>query len=422
MNIKLEYKGIEQSKIESYQSLVLENHKLLNEKTGKGSDFLGWLDYKSSLDEQLLGSIKEIGEEIRDKADVLLVLGIGGSYLGAKAFISSMENYFDKSDSLEIIYAGNQLNSEYLVELLDYIEGKSVYVNVISKSGTTIETAIAFRILRKYLEERFPEDADRRIIATTDVEKGALRKLSDIKGYRTLPVPDDIGGRYSIFTSVGLLPIAAAGIDIDEVVEGLKAAIADFDNENLSENTAYQYAVIRNILYSEGKKIELFVNHHPKLVYLSEWFKQLFGESEGKDGKGIFPASVLFSTDLHSLGQIIQEGERTLFETFLNIEKPKNDIAIEEDENNYDGLNEISKFSVDDIDKIMLKATKEAHLEGNVPYIDLKVKQIDAYNLTYLMYFFMKACAMGGYLLEVNPFNQPGVEAYKSKMKALLKK
>ncbi|MCK5762764.1 MAG: glucose-6-phosphate isomerase, partial [Clostridiales bacterium] len=367
-------------------------------------------------------NIKEIGEEIRDKADVLLVLGIGGSYLGAKAFISSMKNYFDKSDSLEIIYAGNQLNSEYLVELLDYIEGKSVYVNVISKSGTTIETAIAFRILRKYLEERFPEDADRRIIATTDIEKGALRKLSDIKGYRTLPVPDDIGGRYSIFTSVGLLPIAAAGIDIDEVVKGLKAAIVDFDNENLLENTAYQYAVIRNIFYSEGKKIELFVNHHPKLVYLSEWFKQLFGESEGKDGKGIFPASVLFSTDLHSLGQIIQEGERTLFETFLNIEKPKKDIAVEEDENNYDGLNEISKFSVDDIDKIMLKATKEAHFEGNVPYIDLKIKNIDAFNLTYLMYFFMKACAMGGYLLDVNPFNQPGVEAYKSKMKALLKK
>lgn len=421
MNIKLKFEGIGDDSLDLYNKEVLAAHEALNQYNGAGSDFLGWLRYESAFDRETLDQIKKVSKEISSQADVLLVLGIGGSYLGASAFISALSHYF-KNNPVEIIFAGNDLDGEYLSELLSYIKGKSVYVNVISKSGTTLETALAFRTIKKYMRDNFEEDFSQRIIATTDASAGTLRKYADEHKMRSFVIPNDIGGRYSVFTPAGLLPMAVAGIDIDEVLEGLKTSIDDFNKVSIDENPAYQYALIRQYLYSKNKKIEIFVNHKKKLRGLAEWFKQLFGESEGKEGKGIYPSSAIFSTDLHSLGQMIQEGERSIFETFLIVKESASQLIINEDAENPEKLNDLANRSFDDIDHVMLNAVKKAHLSGDVPCISIEIESLNAFNLAYLMYFFMKTCAMSGYLQKVNPFDQPGVEAYKTNMREFMKK
>ncbi len=421
MNIKLNFEGIGDYSHDSYNNEVFAAHESLNQHNGAGSDFLGWLRYEAAFDRGTLDQIKKVSKEISSQADVLLVLGIGGSYLGASAFISALSRYFERSP-VEIIFAGNDLDGEYLSELLSYIKGKSVYVNVISKSGTTLETALAFRTIKKYMRDNFEEDFSQRIIATTDSSEGTLRKYADEHKMRSFVIPNDIGGRYSVFTPAGLLPMAVAGINIDEVMEGLKTSIDDFNKVSIDENPAYQYALIRQYLYSKNKKIEIFVNHKKKLRGLAEWFKQLFGESEGKEGKGIYPSSAIFSTDLHSLGQMIQEGERNIFETFLIVKESATQLIINEDAENPEKLNDLSNRSYDDIDHVMLNAVKKAHLSGDVPCISIEIESLNAFNLAYLMYFFMKACAMSGYLQKVNPFDQPGVEAYKTNMREFMKK
>jgi glucose-6-phosphate isomerase len=356
------------------------------------------------------------------------VAGIGGSYLGARAAIEMLGHTFynelpkEKRKGPKIYFTGHNISSVYISELLENIKGEDVSVNVVSKSGTTTETALAFRILRDFMEEKYGDKARDRIYATTDKSKGALKTLADNEGYESFVIPDNIGGRYSVLTPVGLLPIAAAGIDIDDIMEGALEAFKDLSNKNLEENEAYIYAVVRNILYERDKTIEIMVNYEPRLLYFGEWFKQLFGESEGKDGKGIFPASLNFTTDLHSMGQYIQEGRKNIFETVLNIEKPKKDIKVREDKDNLDGLNYLSGKTLDYINKKAMEGTMKAHVDGGVPNIIIDVPDINAYYLGYMFYFYEKVCGMSGYLLGVNPFNQPGVEAYKKNMFELLGK
>lgn len=407
---------------------VLSAEKFLNEKTGLGADFLGWLSLPITYDKNEVKKIKECAEKIKKNSDVLLVVGIGGSYLGAKAAIDflshTFHNQLPKEVRLgtEILYVGNNMSSTYLKHILDIIKEKDFSINVISKSGTTTEPAIAFRILKKELEKRYGKDeAKKRIYATTDKSRGALKKLSDTENYETFVIPDDIGGRFSVLTAVGLLPIACAGLDIDELLAGAKKAYDDC-NLPFEHNDCYKYAAIRNILYKKGKNIELLVNYEPRLHYLSEWWKQLYGESEGKNGKGIFPASVDFSTDLHSLGQYIQEGRRELFETVILIDEENSDIVIEKDDDNLDGLNYLAGKTLDFVNKKASAGTLIAHVDGGVPNLLITLSKATPYNLGYLFYFFEKACAVSGYILGVNPFNQPGVEAYKINMFALLGK
>ena len=360
---------------------------------------------------------------------VLVVIGIGGSYLGARAAIEclghSFRNNLNKEErkTPEIYFAGNNISSTYLIDLLDVIKDKDVSLNVISKSGTTTEPAIAFRVLKEFLENKYGKDeAAKRIYATTDAKKGALKQVSDEEGYETFVIPDDVGGRFSVLTPVGLLPIAVAGIDIDAIMTGANDARVDFNNSNLEENDCYQYAVVRNILHKKGKDIELLVNYEPSLHYLSEWWKQLYGESEGKDQKGLFPASVDFSTDLHSMGQYVQDGKRILFETVLNVEKPRRVLNLKEEANDLDGLNYLSGKTLDFVNEKAFQGTLLAHTDGQVPNLLINIPTLDEYNFGYLVYFFEKACGISGYLLGVNPFNQPGVEAYKKNMFALLGK
>jgi glucose-6-phosphate isomerase len=420
MKLSFNAYGIDNQLIYKYSDKVIKAHEQLNDGTGRGHEFLGWLSYESSFDQFLIDGIKLVATEIREKADVLLVLGIGGSYLGAKAVLEALGGSF-KTAGVEVIFAGHHLNGEYMLELLEYVKTKSVYVNVISKSGTTLETALAFRMVKSMMKEKYPDDFNQRIIATTDADKGALRAYADSVGLRTFPIPDEIGGRYSVFTAVGLLPMAASGIEIEEVLMGLKKGIADFNEPILENNPAYYYAAARYVLYRFGKQIELFVTSQPKLTFLGEWLKQLFGESEGKEGKGIFPACAQFSTDLHSLGQWIQDGNRNIFETMVLIEEPEKELKIEFDLENLDGLNHLTGKSFDEMDKIMMRSAMKAHIGGDVPCLNIEIKRLDAFNLAYLMYFFMKACAVSGYLLGVNPFDQPGVEAYKNNMKNMMK-
>ncbi len=414
MKLDLSNSGISEKEILKYKKEVLKVHTNLHEKQGAGSDFLGWVNLK--IDVQELEKIKVAASKIRKQSDVLIVIGIGGSYLGSKAVIDALSHTFNPKN---VIFAGNNMSSDYLNDLLDYIKDKDISLNVISKSGTTIEPALTFKVLREYIEEKYGEGkAKDRIFVTTDKEKGVLKKLADEKGYETFVVPDDIGGRYSVFTAVGLLPIASAGINIDRLLDGVYSAEKKYSS--LENNDCYDYAVARNIMYKKKKKIELLVNYEPKLHYISEWWKQLFGESEGKGEKGIFPASVDNTTDLHSMGQYIQEGERILFETVINIKKPYRDFTLTCEEGSPDALDYLNGKTLNEINHKAMEGTVIAHVNGKVPNIMIEVDKLDEFNLGELLYFFEKACGISGHLLGVNPFNQPGVEAYKKEMFRLL--
>ncbi|MBP3905578.1 MAG: glucose-6-phosphate isomerase [Peptostreptococcaceae bacterium] len=418
-----------QNEIECMEPFVKVAHDMIHNKTGEGNDFLGWVELPKNYDKEEFDRIKIAANKIKNDSDVLLVIGIGGSYLGARAAIEmlghSFRNNLKKEDREypEVYFVGQNISSTYMLDLLDIIKDKDVSINVISKSGTTTEPAIAFRVFKDFLEKKYgKEEASKRIYATTDAKRGALKQLADEEGYETFIIPDDVGGRFSVLTPVGLLPIAACGIDIDAIMTGAKEAMEDFSNPILSENYSYQYAVVRNILHRKGKDIELMVNYEPSLHYVSEWWKQLYGESEGKDNKGIYPASVDFSTDLHSMGQYIQEGKRILFETVINVENAKREIIINEEKVDLDGLNYLAGKTVDFVNKKAFQGTLLAHTDGSVPNLLINLPKIDEYNFGYMVYFFEKACALSGYILGVNPFNQPGVEAYKKNMFALLGK
>ena len=404
-------------------------HHTIHEKTGAGNDYLGWVDLPNEYDQDEFSRIQKAANKIKSDSDILLVIGIGGSYLGARAAIEMLQNSFFNITSKEerkapqVFFVGNNISSTYMHDLIELLKDKDFSINVISKSGTTTEPAIAFRIFRKLLEEKYgAEEAKTRIYATTDKARGALKTVADEKGYETFVIPDDVGGRYSVLTAVGLLPIAAAGLDIEQMMKGAQSALNEFNSSELEDNQAYQYAVVRNVLYSKGKTIEMLVNYEPSLQYFGEWWKQLFGESEGKDQKGIFPSSANFSTDLHSLGQYIQEGRRDLFETVINVESPRHELTIELEDNDSDGLNYLAGKSVDFVNKKAFEGTILAHADGGVPSLVVNLPKLDEYTFGYTVYFFELACAMSGYLLGVNPFDQPGVEAYKKNMFALLGK
>ena len=422
LDISQTKKFIDDALYEEVKKEVVQAHSVLRSKNGAGNDFLGWLDLPVAFDNREFSKIKQAAEKIRKQSQVLLAIGIGGSYLGAKSAIEMLKRYFNQS-GCEVIFVGNQISSTYASQLLDYLKDKDFSINVISKSGTTTEPAIAFRILKDYMEKRYgKEEAKKRIFATTDKAKGALKTLATAEGYETFIVPDDVGGRFSVLTPVGLLPIAASGVDIDEMMDGAKKAYINYMNENVEENDALKYALVRNALYRSGKKIEMLVNYEPKLNYFSEWWKQLYGESEGKDGKGIWITSASFSTDLHSLGQMIQQGERTLFETVINVEEPEENITIEPNDDNLDGLNFLAGKTMDYVNKMAMTGTMIAHVDGGVPNIRISVPNISAYTYGYMVYFFELACGVSAYTLGVNPFNQPGVENYKKNMFALLGK
>lgn len=423
MAIKFDFsKAYDLKELEKYYNKGEENLKKVLNKDSEGSDFLGWVELPKTYPEEELKKIKYAAEEIRKKANYLVVIGIGGSYLGTKAVENSLKDYFEDDEEFKLIYAGNHLSSTYLNELVKFLKDKEYCINVISKSGTTTEPAIAFRILKRELEEKYGEDAKNRIYVTTDREKGALKKLSIQEGYETFVVPDDIGGRFSVISPVGLLPLAAKGVDIDKLLEGFRKGQEFFTIVDAKENKAIQYALIRHLLYEKGKDIEILVNYEPSLTYISAWWKQLFGESEGKDGKAIFPASVDFTTDLHSMGQLIQEGKRNIFETVIEVKNPKEDIEIPFDEQNLDGLNYIAGKTLDYVNKKATEGTRTAHVKGEVPNISIVIDEIDEENLAMLLYFFEISVSISGYLLEVNPFNQPGVEEYKKQMFKLLGK
>lgn len=407
---------------ENVKKEVVEAHKLLRSKKGAGNDFLGWLDLPVSYDKNEFERIKKAAKRIQEQSKVLLAIGIGGSYLGARSAIEMLKRYFNQ-DGVEVIFVGNHISSTYTHQLLDYLKDKDYSINVISKSGTTTEPAIAFRIFKEALEEKYgKEEAKNRIYATTDKARGALKTLADAEGYEEFVVPDDVGGRFSVLTAVGLLPIAASGVDIDQMMQGALDSYNYYKEEDVEKNDALKYALVRNVLYRNGKKIEMLVNYEPKLNYFSEWWKQLYGESEGKDGKGIWITSASFSTDLHSLGQMIQDGERTLFETVINVENPEEDIIIKSDKDNLDGLNFLAGKSMDYVNEMAMSGTMLAHVDGGVPNMRVTIPNISAYTYGYMVYFFELACGVSAYTLGVNPFNQPGVESYKKNMFALLGK
>lgn len=412
--------------IEAIAPEVKKAAQVLESKTGEGNDFLGWLTLPTDYDKEEFARIKKAAAKIKSDSEVLIVIGIGGSYLGARAaieFIKSPNYNVMKKDTPDIYFSGNSISSTALKELVDICDGRDFSINVISKSGTTTEPAVAFRVFREILEKKYgKEGAAGRIYVTTDKEKGTLKSLSDREGYETFVVPDDVGGRYSVLTAVGLLPIAVSGADIDALMSGAKAAQDALTSDDLNENDCYKYAAIRNILYRKGKSAEMLVSYEPSFTMMNEWFKQLFGESEGKDGKGLFPVSAVFSTDLHSLGQYIQEGKRLLFETVVSFEKPKYEITLGTDPENVDGLNFLAGKTMDYVNKKAFQGTILAHNDGGVPNLVLSVPEMNEYELGYLIYFFEKACAVSGYVLGVNPFNQPGVESYKKNMFALLGK
>ena len=400
--------------------------KMLREKTGAGNKFLGWMDLPQNYDKQEFAKIKDAAKRIQADCDAFIVIGIGGSYLGTKAIIEFLSaiNYNEaKLNTPSIYYAGCNISAAYLNELLYICEHKNVCINVISKSGTTTEPAVAFRILRAFLEKKYGvEEANRRIYVTTDKERGTLKAFATQQGYETFVIPDDIGGRFSVLTAVGLLPVAVAGVDVDSLMQGANDARIAYSNPNLYENDAYKYAAMRNILYRKGKHLEILVGYEPFTATLQEWWKQLYGESEGKDGKGIFPSSLIFSTDLHSLGQYIQQGEKMLFETVLSVKDTKSTFTIPYDEANIDGLNFLAGKDINELKQTAMRATQLAHIDGEVPNIHIEIAERNAYCLGYLIYFFELACAMSGYLLGVNPFDQPGVEEYKNNMFAMLGK
>ena len=430
-NIKLDISkaGIEAEKILKEAKNVEKIHTELHKKVGDEGEFLGWLNLPSSYDKKEFARIKKCAEKIRKDSEILLVIGIGGSYLGARAVIESLShtfyNYLNKEQRKypQILFVGNNLSSTYLEDLIDLIGDRDLSVNVISKSGTTTEPAIAFRIFREFLENKYSvKEAKKRIYVTTDSKKGALKQLADKEGYETFIISDNVGGRYSVLTAVGLLPIATSGVDIDKLMAGAKFAEEKYSDKNVKYNDCYKYAVLRNLLNQDKKDIEILSVYEPKLHYFIEWWKQLFGESEGKDGKGIYPSGAEFTTDLHSMGQYIQDGKRNLFETVLSIEKEKNGIKINPDEDNLDGLNYLTGKTLDYVNKKALEATVSAHVEGGVPNIVINMEKLDEETIGHLIYFFELACAMSGKLLGVNPFDQPGVEKYKNNMFKLLGK
>ena len=399
-------------------------HQQLESRSGAGNDFLGWLDLPVNYDKEEFARIKEAAKKIREDSDVLLVAGIGGSYLGARAVVEAVKGLYhnDTEDGLKIYFCGNTISPTYLNDIIKVTKGKRFSINVISKSGTTTETALAFRVLRKLLEDSVgPEEANKRIYATTDRAKGTLKQLADAQGWPTFVVPDDVGGRYSVLTAVGLLPIACAGIDIDALMKGAADAREAYSVCS-KDNDAYRYAMTRNILYRKGKVVETLAAFEPDFTMMNEWYKQLFGESEGKDQKGLMPTSCIFSTDLHSMGQFLQDGSRTMFETYVDIKNTREDFYTEPLEGNFDGLNFLADQNMSVVNRKAMEGTILAHNDGGVPIGVIEVDSLDAYNVGYLIYFFWKACAVSGYLLSVNPFDQPGVESYKKNMFALLGK
>ena len=429
IKLNLKNSGITQKSIMEYKAQVENIHKDLHKRSNEENDFVGWLNLPTNYDKEEFKRIKKAAKKIKKESDILVVIGIGGSYLGARAVIESLTSTFNnmlpakQRKFPQIVYAGNNLSSNYLNELIEYIGDKDFSVNVISKSGTTTEPAIAFRVFREILENKYGIDEARsRIYATTDKAKGALKTLAENEGYEQFVVPDNVGGRYSVLTAVGLLPIAVAGIDIDKLMEGARVAQERYNDPNLKYNECYQYAVVRNILYKLYKNTEILVNYEPKMHYFTEWWKQLFGESEGKDQLGIFPAGVDFTTDLHSMGQYIQEGRRNLFETVIRIEKANSDITIQEEEDNLDGLNYLAGKGLDYVNKKAMEGTIEAHVSGDVPNVVIELPKLTEETIGHLIFFFEKSCAMSGMILGVNPFNQPGVEKYKKNMFRLLEK
>lgn len=429
MSIKFDYSSalsfMNQHEVDYFSEFVGAAHHMLHEKKGPGSDFLGWVNLPLEYDREEFARIKEAAKRIRSNSDALIVIGIGGSYLGARSAIESLSHTFHNqmSGTTQVYFAGQNISSTYLTHLLELVKDKDISLNVISKSGTTTEPAIAFRILRDYMEKKYgKEEARKRIYATTDASKGALKKLADEEGYESFIIPDDVGGRYSVLTAVGLLPIAAAGLDIDQMMAGAAAAAKKYNNPDLATNESYQYAAVRNALYRKGKTIELLVNFEPSLHYVSEWWKQLFGESEGKDQKGLYPASVDFTTDLHSMGQYVQEGRRDLIETVVAVNKARIELAIPTDADDLDGLNFLSGMTMDEVNKKAAVGTRLAHVDGGVPNLIVELDELNEYTYGEMVYFFEKACGISGLLLGVNPFDQPGVEAYKVNMFALLGK
>ncbi|MGG4145867.1 glucose-6-phosphate isomerase [Paenibacillus algorifonticola] len=420
---------IGQNEIDNLTQQVRLAHDQLHNGTGTGSDYLGWIDLPENYDKEEFARIKQAAEKIKSDSEVLIVIGIGGSYLGARAAIEMLSHSFynllphEQRKTPQVLFAGNNISSTYVTHLTQLLEGRDWSINVISKSGTTTEPAIAFRLFRELLEKKYGKEAARkRIYATTDKQQGALKKLASEEGYESFIIPDDVGGRYSVLTAVGLLPIAAAGVDIDAIMKGAADAAKEYSNPNLAENEAYQYAAARNSLYRKGKTTEILVNYEPSLHFVSEWWKQLFGESEGKDYKGIYPSSVDFSTDLHSMGQFIQEGNRNIFETVIQVKEVSEHISIGHDDADLDGLNFLTGKTMDFVNKKAFEGTLLAHTDGQVPNFIVNIADFSPYTFGYLVYFFEKACGISGYLLGVNPFDQPGVEAYKKNMFALLGK
>ncbi|MBP1930167.1 glucose-6-phosphate isomerase [Ammoniphilus resinae] len=430
MTVRFDYTNalpfLGKEEIDNLKADILLAHDKLHKKTGAGKDYLGWVDLPLHYDREEFARVKEAAKRIQSDSQALVVIGIGGSYLGARAAIEMLSPaYYNQGGRKvpEIYFAGNSVSAPYLSRLLELLEGKDLSVNVISKSGTTTEPALAFRFFRELLEKKYgKEGAKKRIYATTDREQGALKKLADREGYETFVIPDDVGGRYSVLTAVGLLPIAVSGANIDEIMRGAADACQTYNQPDVHANECYQYAAVRNILYRKGKTTEILVNYEPSMHYVAEWWKQLFGESEGKDHRGLLPASLDFSTDLHSMGQYVQDGRRNLIETVLWIEKPQVDLTIQEDPENIDGLNFLAGKTLDFVNKKAFEGTMLAHVDGEVPNMVVYLDQITEYTYGQMVYFFEKACGISGYLLGVNPFNQPGVEAYKKNMFALLGK
>ena len=417
---------LRENDLKGLEGQVKDAHKVIGEKSGLGNDFLGWVTLPTDYDKEEFSRIKKAAEKIRKDTDILIVIGIGGSYLGARAAIEFLKGpYYNalKGDAPEIYFAGNSISGSYLSDMIKLCEGKRVSVNIISKSGTTTEPAVAFRVFRKYLEEHYgEEEAAKRIYCTTDKSRGTLKALADEKGYECFVVPDDVGGRFSVLTAVGLLPIAAAGADIDKLMQGAATAAERYNNPDMYSNDCYTYAAIRNAFYRKGKSVELLVSYEPRFAMMAEWFKQLFGESEGKDNKGLFPASVIFSTDLHSMGQYVQDGSRIMFETVVTFGESDRDVVIEKEDNDGDGLNFLAGKTMSFVNEKAFEGTILAHTDGGVPNLVINVDKPDEENLGELIYFFEKACAISGYMLGVNPFDQPGVESYKKNMFALLGK
>ena len=421
--IKLETKhAFLKENVKDYQESVDRLHQQLMNKECLGNDYVGWVEWPNTYDQEEFARINQTAARMREMCDVFVVCGIGGSYLGARAAIEMINGLYANKKP-EIIFIGNTFSSTYIAQVMEYIKDKEVCVNVISKSGTTTETSLAFRLLKQFMDEKYKEQAKERIVATTDKARGVLKAVADQEGYETFVIPDDIGGRYSVITPVGLLPIAVAGIDIDAIMSGLKKAYEDLADSDLDHNAAYAYAVCRRILQNQGYDVEMLVSYELQMSMIAEWWKQLFGESEGKEGKGILPDSATFSTDLHSLGQFVQEGKKVLFETVLMIDRPTLDITFPSDAQNLDQMNYLSGNSVDWVNKMAAQGTLEAHVNtGGVPNLILTLKDMSAESFGYMCYFFFRACAMTVLLLDVNPFNQPGVEVYKKNMFRLLGK